>query len=314
MSSPVILEVALNGVTKKAQNPAAPETHAEIAADTLACFAEGAAIVHTHTTRPSPTPEACAEDYLGAYRPVLAQKPDAILYPTIGFGMQDRGRYDHAARLAEAGAIRQAVLDPGSVNLGASGADGWPAPMGFVYVNSPNDVRHMAEICRKHGLGPSIAIFEPGWLRVILAMQRAGTLPAGALVKLYFAAGGYLPQSQAPRSGARSEPKASEANAVAEPSFSTPPIREAFEMYMAMLRGSGLTWAVAVLGGGIFDTPIAELAVERGGHLRVGLEDFAGAESNVDEVRKARALAQKYGRRLATCAEAAKLLGIPPRA
>ncbi|MBM4384319.1 MAG: 3-keto-5-aminohexanoate cleavage protein [Deltaproteobacteria bacterium] len=309
MSTPVILEVALNGVTKKSQNAAAPETHAEIAADALACFAEGAAIVHTHTTRPSPTPQAFAEDYLGAYRAVLAQKPDAILYPTVGFGIDGTARYDHVAHLAEAGAIRQAVLDPGSVNLGASGADGWPAPMDFVYVNSPSDVRHMAELCRKHGLGPSIAIFEPGWLRVILAMQRAGTLPPGALVKLYFAAGGYLPQ--APRSGARSEPQASEVNAVAEPSFSTPPIPEAFEMYLAMLRGSGLNWAVAVLGGDIFDTPIAELAVQRGGHLRVGLEDHASAKSNVDAVRKAKALAEKHGRRLATCAEAGKLLGIP---
>ena len=203
------------------------------------------------------------------------------------------------------------MLDPGSVNLGASGADGWPAPMDFVYVNSPNDVRHMAELCRKHGLGPSIAIFEPGWLRVILAMQRAGTLPPGALVKLYFAAGGYLPQG--PRSGARSEPQASEANAVAEPSFSVPPIAEGFEMYMAMLRGSNLNWAVAVLGGDIFDTPIAELAVKRGGHLRVGLEDFAGAKGNVDEVRRAKALCEKHGRKLATCAEAEKLLGLPPR-
>jgi uncharacterized protein (DUF849 family) len=294
MSTPVILEVALNGVTKKSQNAAAPETHAEIAADALACFAGGAAIVHTHTAHPSPTPNAFAEDYLRAYRPVLAQKPDAILYPTVGFGIDGTARYDHVAHLAAAGAIRQAVLDPGSVNLGASGADGWPTPMDFVYVNSPNDVRHMAELCRKHGLGPSIAIFEPGWLRVILAMQRAGTLPPGALVKLYFAGGGYL--------------------SAGEPSFSTPPIREAFDMYLAMLRGSGLTWAVAVLGGDIFETPIAELAVQRGGHLRVGLEDHARAKSNLDEVRKARALAEKHGRKLATCTEAEKLLGIPARA
>jgi uncharacterized protein (DUF849 family) len=306
MSTPVVLEVALNGVTKKAQNPAAPETHAEIAADALACFAEGAAIVHTHTTRPSPTPQACAEDYLGAYRPVLAAKPDAILYPTVGFGIDGTARYDHAAHLAAARAIRCSVLDPGSVNLGASGPDGWPRPMDFVYVNSPNDVRHMSEICRKHGLGPSIAIFEPGWLRVILAMHRAGTLPPGALVKLYFASGGYL---QAPRSG---EAQPSEANAAGgEPSFSAPPIPEAFAMYMAMLRGTSLPWAVAVLGGAIFDTPIAELAVKHGGHLRVGLEDYAGAKSNVDEVRRARALCEKHGRKLATCAEAEKLLGIP---
>jgi 3-keto-5-aminohexanoate cleavage enzyme len=291
MSTPVILEVALNGVTKKKQNPAAPETPAEIAADALACFAAGAAIVHTHTTRPSATPQDCAEQYLEAYRLVLAEKPDAILYPTVGFGIAGTARFDHAAHLAEAGAIRCGVLDPGSVNLGAAGADGQPAPMDFVYVNSPNDIRHMTEICRKHGLGPSIAIFEPGFLRVILAMHKAGTLPAGALVKLYFAAGGYL--------------------AGGEPSFSAPPIAEAFEMYLAMLRGSGLAWAVAVLGGAIFETPIAELAVQHGGHLRVGLEDFGAAKSNVDEVRRAKELCEKHGRRLATCAEAEKMLGIP---
>ncbi len=291
MSAPVILEVALNGVTKKKQNAAAPETPAEIAADALACFAAGAAIVHTHTTRPSATPEDCAEQYLAAYRLVLAQKPDAILYPTVGFGIAGTARFDYAAHLAKAGAIRCSVLDPGSVNLGASGADGQPQPMDFVYVNSPNDIRHMTEICRKHGLGPSIAIFEPGFLRVILAMQRKGSLPPGALVKLYFAAGGY--------------------SSGGEPSFSAPPIREAFEMYLAMLRGSGLAWAVAVLGGPIFETPIAELALKNGGHLRVGLEDFGAAKSNLDEVRRARELCEKHGRKLATCAEAERLLGIP---
>ena len=293
MTTPVILEVALNGVTKKKQNAAAPETPAEIAADALACFAAGAAIVHTHTTRPSATPQDCAEQYLAAYRLVLTEKPDAILYPTVGFGIDGTARFDHAAHLAEAGAIRCSVLDPGSVNLGASGADGQPQPMDFVYVNSPNDIRCMTEICRKHGLGPSIAIFEPGFLRVILAMHKAGTLPAGALVKLYFAAGGYL-------SGG-------------EPSFSAPPIPEAFELYLAMLRGTDLPWAVAVLGGPIFDTPIAELAVKHGGHLRVGLEDFGAAKSNLDEVQRAKELCEKHGRRLATCAEAGRLLGIPAR-
>ncbi len=293
MSAPVILEVALNGVTTKAQNPAAPTAPAEIAEDALACFAEGAAIVHTHTDRPALPPKEGAELYLAAYRPVLAKKPDAILYPTIAFGRSAGERYDHAAHLAEAGAIRCGVLDPGSVNLGGSGGDGLPVPMDFVYTNSPNDVRYMTELCRKHRLGPSIAIFEPGFLRVILAMHRAHALPPGALVKLYFSAGGYVGGG--------------------EPSFGAPPIREAFEMYMAMLRGTDLSWAVAVLGGAIFETPIAELALARGGHLRVGLEDHAGAKGNLDEVRQAKELASRAGRRLATSAEAAQMLGLPGR-
>ncbi len=45
---PVIIEVAINGTTTKEQNPHVPRTAQEIAADALACFDAGAAIVHNH--------------------------------------------------------------------------------------------------------------------------------------------------------------------------------------------------------------------------------------------------------------------------
>jgi uncharacterized protein (DUF849 family) len=68
---------------------------------------------------------------------------------------------------------------------------------------------------------------------------------------------------------------------------------------------------VAVIGGSLLDSEIARLAVERGGHLRVGLEDFFTAKSNVDEVRRARALCEGLGRPLASCTEAERILGLP---
>ena len=55
--TPVILEVALNGLTTPEQNPAAPRQPEEIAKDALACFAAGAAIVHTHSDDPLLPPE-----------------------------------------------------------------------------------------------------------------------------------------------------------------------------------------------------------------------------------------------------------------
>ena len=192
MALPVILEVAANGVTTRAQNPAVPREPKEIAEDALACFAAGAAIVHTHTHEPALPPAEGAALYLEAYRPILAQRPDALLYPTVAPGPTIAQRYGHTALLAEAGAIRCAALDTGSVNLGAALPDGWPMPMDFVYTNSPNDIRFMAEVCRRHRLGPSVAVFEPGFLRVVLAAERKGALPPGTLVKLYFSAGGYL--------------------------------------------------------------------------------------------------------------------------
>ena len=54
------------------------------------------------------------------------------------------------------------------------------------------NIAYKMDVCRERGLGPSIAIFEPGFLRVVLAYHAAGALPAGTLVKFYFSEGGYL--------------------------------------------------------------------------------------------------------------------------
>lgn len=293
---PVILEVALNGVTQPARNAAVPRTPPEIAEQALVCMEAGAAIVHTHTHDPVRPPEDAAELYLEAYRTILRERPDAILYPTIGFGASIEARHGHHDVLAREGAIRQGLLDPGSVNLGSVDPHGLPA-FDYVYANSLSDVHYEVSACARLALGPSIAIFEPGFLRVILAYQAAGTLPPGSLVKFYFSRGGYLGGG--------------------EPAFSPPPIREALDLYLAMIAGTGLPWAVAVLGGSLFDSPIPELAMERGGHLRVGLEDDMDAESNLALVEQARRLCEAHGRPLATVSETSKILGLPralPRA
>lgn len=289
---PVILEVAVNGVTQPAQNSTVPCSPLEIAEQGIACFEAGAAILHSHTHDPVRPAEEAAALYLDAYRPIVAECPDAILYPTIGFGDGIEGRYGHHEVLAAEGVIRQGLLDPGSVNLGSVNPTGPPA-FDYVYTNGLADVHHEVEVCARLGLGPSIAIFEPGFLRVILAYHAAGTLPRGALVKFYFSQGGYIGGG--------------------EPSFSPPPIREALDLYLAMIEGTGLAWAIAVLGGSVFDSPIAELAVVRGGHLRVGLEDDMDAKSNVAEIERARRLCEKHGRALATVAEAGEILDLPRR-
>ena len=291
---PVILEVALNGVTSPARNPASPWHPDEIAADALRCLAAGASIVHTHTHEPVLDAAGAAALYLDAYRRILAERPDAILYPTMGIGRTIEERYGHCEPLARAGAIRAAVVDTGSVNLGEMGPDGRADRFDFVYANGPRDVAYMMETCRRLGLGPSVACFEPGFLRTVAAYARAGRLPAGTLVKLYFTERGYF--------------------AGGAPLFGVPPIAEALALYLALLDGVSLPFAVAVIGGSLLDSPLAEAALERGGHLRVGLEDEPGAESNPALVERARALCERRGRRLATPAEAAKLLGLPERA
>jgi len=183
----VIIEAAINGVTSKERNPNVPVEPGEIAADALACMEAGAAIVHNHTDDVTVQGAALAERQLEGWRPVFEVRPDAILYPTAGFSGGIEERFAHVPVLAEACAMRMSVLDPGSLNLGGVDEDGIPGgAFDFVYTNSYGDVRHEVALCEQYGLGPSISIFEPGFLRCALSYWRAGRLPAGSFVKLYF--------------------------------------------------------------------------------------------------------------------------------
>lgn len=294
VESPVIIEAALNGGTQKATNPNVPRTPSEIAADGIACVEAGAAIIHNHNDEPVVGGTSGVHDpapYATAWRAVLAAHPETLLYPTMASGgphTNIRERYDHIPALAEAGLLRCGLVDPGSVSLGGADETGLPRNVDAVYINTYADARHMFAECTRLNLAPSISIFEPGFLRVALAYHRAGKMPAGALVKLYF--GG------------------------ADLSFGLPPTLPSLQAYLAMLDGTGLPWSVAVLGGDVIECGLAKFALERGGHLRVGLEDYNNrgrTPTNVELVREAVALANSVGRPIADSATAASILGVP---
>jgi len=84
--APVIIEAAINGATTKERNPNVPRTPDEIAADALACFDAGASVIHNHIDLPGLSVEEAADRYLQAWRVVLAERPDALWYPTVHFG------------------------------------------------------------------------------------------------------------------------------------------------------------------------------------------------------------------------------------
>jgi uncharacterized protein (DUF849 family) len=294
--TPVIIEAAINGITNKAQNPHTPIAPQEIAADALACLAAGASVVHSHTDNFADPGAAIAARQLEGWRPVLAARPDAILYPTAGFGGGIEERFAHVPILAEACAMRMSVFDPGSLNLGGVDADGVPGGFDFVYTNSFADIRHEAALCERYRLGPSISIFEPGFLRCALAYHRAGRLPAGAFVKFYF--------------GGTTDYVSGGAGGVG---FGLPPTPLALDAYLEMLGDCALPWAVAVIGGDVVASGLARLAIERGGHVRVGLEDFAGPRTPTNRalVAEVVALAGEIGRPVATCSQASEILALP---
>jgi 3-keto-5-aminohexanoate cleavage enzyme len=272
-----IIEAAVNGVTSKERNPTVPRLPAEIADDALRCLAAGASIVHNHVDVAMVDGPTAAARYLECWQPVWEKVPGALLYPTVNAGPVEQS-FAHLPLLAAAG-CRIGLVDAGSVNLGE-----------FVYVNSRSDIEHQLRVCADNQLGPSLAIFEPGFLRIALRLWKDDRLPAGAMIKLYFGGeDGYL-------GGV----------------FGLPPTRPAFEAYMSMLEGCPLPWSAAVVGGDVLESGIARLALERGGHLHVGLEDRngLGEVSNEEIVTAAAHLCADVGRPVATSDETIGLLGL----
>jgi uncharacterized protein (DUF849 family) len=276
---PLIIEASLNGSTPKSTNPSVPYTDDEIVEQAVACMEAGAALIHNHTQEVIIGGPGVldAELYAGAWRKLLKIRPDAILTPTMPVGQEGvpvETRYSHVEKMAAEGLLAQGLCDPGSFN--------------FAFLkNDMHDSRYYVETCRRLNIGLSISIFEPGFVKFIMAYVRAGKLPPGSLMKFYFGAD-FMP-------------------------FGLPPTAKALDAYLEMIEGSNLPWLVSSFGDDCVGCGIAEEAIKRGGHVQVGLEPYVGdrTPSNVELVEEVVELAKKYDRPIATPAQAAQILNLP---
>jgi 3-keto-5-aminohexanoate cleavage enzyme len=268
-TSPTWVEVALNGPWSRARQPAMPLTVAELVTDGIACARAGAAIVHVHAYDPRTGLQDDDPETYAAVIEGIRGVEDVVVYPTLPFVQSAdafapgavAARYRAVEELGRRGLLEWGVVDPGSINL-ATAAEIAEGGAGSVYANPGEHVRHGLALAARFGAVPSYAIYEPGFLRLGAALARLQPGCPPPVYRFMF----------------------SDAF-----TFGFPPEPFALDAYLALLEreAPGQPWMVAGLGVEI--GPLVPLAVARGGHVRVGLEDapFGTTTGNLARVEAA---------------------------
>ena len=296
MKEPVWLEVSLNGPWSRARQPKIPVSADEIVEAALACANEGASIIHFHAYDPASGRQR--DDY-EIYAPIIERirsKADLICYGTLPFAgsvdapsaLTPAQRFGAVDKLVRAGLIEWSVVDPGSTNI-THYADIPQGKEGFVYANPEAHIRYGLALAQEHGITPSYAIYEPGFMRLGAALYRAYPGAPMPIYRLMF--------SQ-------------------QIAFGFPPADWALDAYLRLLEMEqpGAPWMVAGLGVEL--GALIGAAVERGGHVRVGLEDAPlGCEfDNRSLVQQARRRIEQAGGALANTSQVRERLRRDTRA
>jgi uncharacterized protein (DUF849 family) len=274
---PVIIEAAINGARTKRTNPHVPLKMDEIVECISACVQAGASIIHVHAGQPIIGSGGHHDSavYKDTFARALARHPGLLLYPTLpggGPGTSMEQRLSHVIELCRMGLTDMVPVDPGTMNFGHVSKAGVPPVSDRVYQTTFADVGWAFRFCGAENLFCTISAFEPGFVRLVEAHRRAGTLPPRSFVKLEFCSGDLL--------------------------FGLMPDLLGLQAWLSLFDHGTLPWMVTLRNGDV-NGSLAEIAIARGGHVRVGLEDYAGngQPTNQELVAAAASIARAHGRR-----------------
>ena len=277
MTQPVIITVAITGaVPKKADNPAVPVAPAEQIESTHQAFEAGAALVHIHVRNADESPGSDPELYARVQEGVRKHCPGMI----IQFSTGGRGREQ-----SKRGGML--YLRPDMASL-ATGSVNFPAQ---VYENPPEFVEGLAKTMLENDIKPEVEVFDLAMLYNAASLVKKGLLKDPPHVQFVMGIPNAMPARRAIFDFLRSE------------------LKEVLP---------GATWVAA--GVGRHQWEVNQWCLETGGHCRTGLEDNLRIEpnrlaaSNAELVKKVADACEKYERKVATPAEARKILGLRPAA
>jgi uncharacterized protein (DUF849 family) len=273
MSTPCIITVAITGsVPTKKDSSAVPITVAEQIESTHAAYDAGAALVHVHVRNDDGTTTSDPDRFGRFLAGIRKHCPDMIVQFSTG-GRSGTGK--------ERGGMlhlqpEMASLTTGSVNFAK-----------IIYENHPTLIHDLASAMLAHDVKPEIEIFDLAMLYNAAKLVADGLLKTPVHVQFVLGIPGALPAD-----------------------------RQVLEFELEQLERvlPGATWTAA--GIGRHQLMVNEWSLELGGHCRTGLEDNLRfdknrlAASNAELVARVAELAPKFGRSVATPAEARRILGL----
>ena len=271
-TTPVLIEAAINGMSTKDRNPHVPR-HARGGPGRrpARCLDAGATIIHAHNADIRLGGSAAATTTSPPGRHSSPTGPTRSGTPTLCVARRVR-----VASSSTTPARRRRCpsawphVDPGSTNLGWTRRRRPPRRQRVRQLLRPHP-RPRSRMCERRRLGPQLAIYEPGFLHASSPTTAPADFPRASWSSSTSAASGACGPA----------PAASR--------FGLPPTANALLAYLDMLEGTGLPWSVSVWGGDLMATPVARLALERGGHLHVGLEEHFDPDAQADQRRARRA-------------------------
>ena len=289
---PVVIEACISSVV--ANTGGRQPTTQEIVDEAKACIAAGAGIIHCHHDFSLDRADAIAQ-CIAINRGILDAYPDTLIYPGFMSGKTLAEQMEHLEPMHEAGVLTMFAFDPGLSLHGRLDADGLMTKStrnGATYEES-TELVHRGH---RYNAPSSLGIFELGALRWVRDFGAAGKFVPGTQVKFYFPGNNSFGLKRA-----------------APSTYGLPPSTQAVDIYVSLMEGSGLPWVASILGGRILETDLPRHVLEKGGNLRVGIEDpLEPMEmTNVELIQTVVDLANKVGRPIARSTEARAALCAP---
>lgn len=294
-SNPLIIEVAVSSYRIDRPQDEQVSVYQPSLIAARECLDAGASVIHYHhdwlLSR-----EQQIEQITCFQRELLATHPHALMYPAPMKGESLWEINEHVKALAQSGDISMFSIEMGGVEYGQFDASGLPSSgrMNFAAANFA-ECHELVTFANAHQAPISFGIYSLGSIYWIREYAERGLIPAGSFIKIWFA-GRFV-------TGSNLEPQIR---------FGLAPTERALEAYLEAIGDVEVPWMVSAQGDSILDSTVAQYALDRGGHIRVGIEDVSGASgmTNLEMVEAVKVMASKANRKIVSGKHAKEYLGV----